>query len=116
MMRILVITLGVIRLGVSYGATQELTAVKLGMLQGQASPTERLSDYERGLEAALFYAIGENDKRLNQCGYELEVRTAYYDDEDKLSAKERRKRWRKKASGLSSAHSPVTLSWWRAKV
>lgn len=88
-MRILVITLGVAWLGASFGANQELIAVKLGMLQGQASPKERLSDYERGLEAALFYAIGENDKRLNQCGYELEARLSYFDDDDKLSAKER---------------------------
>jgi thiol-disulfide isomerase/thioredoxin len=42
----------------------------------------------RGYEAGVFYAIGRNKKKINQCGYKLETDFNFFKRSDKLAAKE----------------------------
>src|SRR5688572_1323487 len=45
-------------------------------------------NYKEAITAAINYAIGENSKKLNACGYKLDYIPYYFDIEDALSAKD----------------------------
>lgn len=71
-------------------STPPLTVVRLGVLESfSVSELPSIERMRSAYEAALYYAIGENEKRLNRCGYGLRVATEYYDNADKLAPKER---------------------------
>lgn len=66
-----------------------LIAVKIGILEAFSSIDSVASKrYRDAFEHALFYAVGENEKRLNSCGYKLEITPQYFDNSDLISAGE----------------------------
>lgn len=67
---------------------KELINVRFGVLEG-LSPTDSSSSdrYRRAFEAAIHYAVGENEKQINKCGYKFEIYPAYYDSGDRTAPK-----------------------------
>lgn len=66
------------------------TVVRLGVLESfSVSEIQSIERMRSAYEAALYYAIGENERRLNRCGYSMRIATEYYDNADKLAPKER---------------------------
>ena len=66
------------------------TVIRLGILESfSVSEVQSIERMRSAYEAALYYAIGENERRLNRCGYSMRVATEYYDNADKLAPKER---------------------------
>lgn len=60
-----------------------LIDVKIGVMES-LSPTAPSSSerYKRFLEAAIYYAAGENEAKLNKCGYRLIPSIHYFDSYD----------------------------------
>ncbi len=76
----------------SYAATAiPPTLIKFGVMEEQSDKVnpDPNASYNRVLDAALYYAVGESAERLAGCGYRVEVLPSYFDWEDKLSPKER---------------------------
>src|SRR5436190_16736122 len=66
-----------------------LKTVKVGILEAFSTIDSVASQrYRDAFEHALFYAVGENEKRLNSCGYKLEIISQYFDNSDLISAGE----------------------------
>ena len=61
----------------------ELIDVKIGVMES-LSPTAPGSSerYKRFLEAAIYYAAGENEAKLSKCGYKLTPSISYFDTYD----------------------------------
>lgn len=69
-------------------AVDSTIQVPLGILEGLSNVDSNAPQrYRVFFENALFYGVGENERRLNECGYRLEVVPAYYDNSDPLSIK-----------------------------
>lgn len=60
-----------------------LIDVKIGVMES-LSPTAPSSSerYKRFLEAAIYYAAGENETKLSKCGYKLTPSISYFDTYD----------------------------------
>ena len=72
------------------GASTRPIPVRLAVLESfSISETQSIERMRSAYESALYYAIGENEKRLNGCGYTVKLTTEYYDNADKLAPKER---------------------------
>ncbi|MGE4348883.1 MAG: ABC transporter substrate-binding protein [Candidatus Berkiella sp.] len=82
--------------GISAEQDKPLIHVKIGLLES-LSPTAPSSSerYKRLYESTLYYAIGENDRKLNQCGYKLTANISYFDTFDALDLLENAKQVRK---------------------
>src|SRR5688572_23812516 len=63
-----------------------LIDVKVGLMES-LSPTEPSSSdrYKRFLESAFYYAVGENEQKLKQCGYKLSTEFSYFEALNGLS-------------------------------
>lgn len=67
-----------------------LTSIRLGILESfSISETPSIERMRSAYESALYFAIGENERRLSSCGYSFRVSTEYYDNADRLAPKER---------------------------
>ncbi len=73
----------------SLAASTTLIPVKLGVTDSfaviDAPTTERMRSVYEG---ALFYAIGENAKALQKCGYRFQVAVSHYDEADKYAPRD----------------------------
>lgn len=60
-----------------------LIDVKIGLTESLSPTAPSSSDrYKRLYESALFYAIGENEKKLQSCGYKITSSISYFDTFD----------------------------------
>lgn len=70
-------------------AADELNPVKVGVLEALASLDSSSSErYKQFFESAIYYSLGENERALSKCGYKFEIVASYFDNSDKLAAKE----------------------------
>ena len=82
--------LGVILSLLCCGAIQANTPpesinVKIGLMESLSPTAPSASDrYKRLYESALFYALGENEQKLQKCGYKITSTLAYFDTLDAL--------------------------------
>ena len=66
-------------------ANEKLINVKIGLLESLSPKIPSSSDRYKSLnESALFYALGENEKKLNECGYRITTTTSYFDTLDAI--------------------------------
>ncbi len=66
-------------------ANDKLIEVKIGLLESLSPKTPSTSDRYKSLnESALYYALGENEKKLHACGYKITTSTSYFDTFDAL--------------------------------
>ena len=66
-------------------AHDKLIEVKIGLLESLSPKTPSTSDRYKSLnESALYYALGENEKKLHACGYKITASTTYFDTFDAL--------------------------------
>lgn len=66
------------------------TVIRLGVLESfSVSELPSIERMRSAYESSLYYALGENEARLNKCGYSVRVATEYYDNADRLAPKER---------------------------
>lgn len=73
--------------------TKPLINVKIGLLESLSPTAPSASDrYKRLYESTLYYAIGENDHKLKQCGYKLTANISYFDTFDALDLLENAKK------------------------
>lgn len=66
-------------------ANAKLIDVKIGLIESLSPVTPSTSDRYKSLnESAIYYALGENEKKLHRCGYNITMSTSYFDTFDAL--------------------------------
>ena len=61
----------------------DLINVKIGLMESLSPMAPSSSDrYKKFYESAIFYAIGENEAKLQKCGYKLTSSIVYFDTYD----------------------------------
>jgi hypothetical protein len=73
--------------GAAFGNNiKTLKPVPIGFSEALAITDSTSSDrYRRHFEAAIYYSIGREEKRLNECGYKFQVMPSFYESIDKTA-------------------------------